>query len=493
MRTFRDHLADLESAGLLERMDAPVDPEWELASVARWLYHGFDDADRFALYFEDVAGYDMPVVAAALGASRRTYLQGLGLPPDAEPEAVHDRWHRALSNHRDPTLVSTAPVQQRVATGADASLGDLPVPVWTPAKDPDPYLTAVVVTKNRETGVRNMAIYRCQVVDETTIAINISARRHAFMDYQSYAESGDPAPVAIAVGASPAVHYSSITNVDYEVDEAALAGGLLGEPLEMVRAETVDLDVPAAAELVIEGEIDPEARRPEGPFGEFAGYMGHRSEKPVIDVTAVTARSDPVFYSLMGQVPPSEDHTIQSISNAALYREELVDGGYESVSDLYIDRTYSGILGHGVIALDPNSPGEGRDAGIELATGSQLKRVTVVNDDVDVRDPLHVAWAVNARADPSRDATVLEDVYLNPAKDPAVRTDPLDRSDTSKLVIDATVETIPEDLPPMAIPPKEDMEAALDTWAAADVPDPEPKRRMELLLDRHPGPDVDRP
>jgi UbiD family decarboxylase len=485
MRTFREHLEDLEADGLLERVGTPVDPEWELASMARWMYQGFDESDRFALLFEDVEGYDIPVTTAALGASRSTYRHAL----DVEPGEVHDHWRTALENQCAPERVSSAPIHERVSTGAEASLVDLPVPVWTPGKDPGPYLTTVVVTKNRETGVHNYAIYRSQVVDDHTIAINISTSRHGFRDYRSYAEADEPAPVAIVVGASPAVHLSSITNVDYEVDEAEIAGGLLGEPLETAPAETVDLELPANPEIAIEGEIDPSARLPEGPFGEFAAYMGYEYEKPVIDVTAVTGRTDRIFYGLMGQMPPSEDHTIQSISNAALYHKQLAeDEGFATVSDVHIDRTYSGILGHAVVQLDPRYRREGKEVGMTLANISQLKRVTVVDEDVDIRDPLHVAWAVNARVNPARDVTIMEDVFIDAAKDPAVRTEPRHRSDSSKLVIDATVESIPYELPPVAIPPKDDMEAALDSWAAADLPDLEPKRRMELMLEHHPGP-----
>lgn len=485
MPTFREHIDGLESAGLLERVTKPVDPEWELASMARWMYHGFDEGDRFALRFDDVEGYDIPVITAALGASRSVYAHGLGVTPDD----IHTHWRDSLANRHAPERVHSAPVHERVAIGTDASLGNLPIPVWTPRKDPGPYLTTVVVTKNRETGVQNLAIYRCQIINEDTIAINISPHRHGGRDFHSYADVGEPAPVAIVIGAAPAVHLSSITNIDYEEDEMELAGGLLGEPLQTVETKTVDLDVPASAEVVIEGEIDPTERIQEGPFGEFAGYMGHVSEKPVIDVTGISRRDEPIVYSLMGQVPPSEDHTIQSISNAALYEKQLVDDeGHPTISDLAIDKTYSGITGHGIVQIDPRYPEEGAEVGTKLGSITQLKRVTVVNRDVDPRDPLHVAWAVNARVNPKRDVTTLEDVYLNPAKDPAARTEPQHESDSSKLVVDATKESIPETLPPMAIPPRDDMEDALESWAAADLPDIEPKQRMQLMLEHHPGP-----
>ena len=223
MPSFRDHLETLEADGKLERVKTPVDPAWELPSMARWLFHGFDDADRFALMFEDVEGADIPVVAAALGASRSVYAQSLGV----EPDEIRDFWWSALDNFQTPRTVSDAPVQEQVSVGADVALGELPVPTWTPGKDAGPYLTAVVVTKNRETGVQNMAVYRCQVVDDDTIALNMSPRRHGHRDYQSFAEAGESAPVAIVIGAAPAVYYSSITNVDYEVDERELRLKLL--------------------------------------------------------------------------------------------------------------------------------------------------------------------------------------------------------------------------------------------------------------------------
>lgn len=485
MLEFRSHLDRLESEGLLHRVAKPVDPEWEIASMTRWMYHGFDEADRFGLLFENVDGYDWPVTTAAIGASRQVYARAL----DVEVGDIHSRWETALENFRRPTPVSDAPVKANVATGARATLADVPSLVWTPRKDAGPYLTTVVVTKNRETGVQNLAIYRCQMVDDGTLALNIKTGRHGFRDFRSYADADEPAPVAIVVGAAPAVHLSSITNVDYEEDELELAGGLLGEPLETTEAETVDLDVPASAELVIEGTIDPTERMREGPFGEFAGYMGHAFEKPVVDVTAICRRDDPIFYSSMGQMPPSEDHVIQSISNAALYRKRLADDeGHPTVSDVSIDETYSGILGHAIVRMDPRYPEEGAEVGTELANISQLKRVTVVNEDVDVRDPLHVAWAVNARVDPKRDVTILEDVFLNPAKDPAVETEPRDQSKSSKLVVDATVESIPVDeMPDVSIPPRADMNAALESWSETDLPELDPKRRMELLLDHHPG------
>ncbi|MFB6129427.1 MAG: UbiD family decarboxylase domain-containing protein, partial [Salinigranum sp.] len=173
----RTHIENLESAGLLQRVSKPVDKDWEIGCMARWIYHGVPEDQRFGILFEDVSGFDAPVMTAVLGASRHTYAQALGCAPDE----IHDRWREALSHPREPTAVDDAPVQAVVETGADASLADVPIPIWTPGKDAGPYVTALVVTKNRETGVQNMATYRSQVLDDSTIAINLTPGRHGFM------------------------------------------------------------------------------------------------------------------------------------------------------------------------------------------------------------------------------------------------------------------------------------------------------------------------
>lgn len=490
----RDHINNLEASGLLQRVSEPVDRNWEIGCMARWLYQGLDETDRFGLLFDDVEGFDIPVMTAVLGASREVYARSLGV----EPDGIHDRWRTALNNPLEPELIADAPVKEHVDLGDGASLDDIPIPVWTPRKDAGPYITALVITKNRETGVQNMATYRCQVVDGDTIAINITPGRHGYMDYQSYVEAGEVAPVAIAVAAEPAAHLSGIANVDYDRDEATVAGGLLDEPLERVMAETADLEVPANAEFIIEGEIDPSDRIEEGPFGEFAGYMGEVFEKPVFDVTAISHRDDPIYYGYISQMPPSESTTIQSISNAAMYHKQLnEDLGHQSVSDVYIDRTYGGLLAHCLIRMDPQYSSHAMEVGQLVANISALKRVTVVDDDVDIRDPMHIDWAMNSRYNPQRDTHIVEDVYLPAVLDPSVQLDAKGRPTTSKLVVDATEEMEMEDgipvvkKPDLSIPPKDLMVDALDSWDASDLPEFEPNDRMQLMLDHHPGPAED--
>ncbi|MFB6131691.1 MAG: UbiD family decarboxylase domain-containing protein, partial [Salinigranum sp.] len=264
------------------------------------------------------------------------------------------------------------------------------------------------------------------------------------------------------------------------------------------RAETVDLEVPANAEYVVDGEIDPERRVEEGPFGEFAGYMGEVFEKPVLSVTGVTHRRDPMFYGYISQMPPSESTMIQSVSNAAMYHAQLTQElGHPAVSDVYIDQTYGGLLAHAIVQMDPQYPSHAMEVGRTLADVSALKRVTVVNADVDIRDPRHVDWAMNSRFNPQRDTLVIEDVYIPAVLDPSVQMDPKGRPMTSKLVVDATEEMEMEDgeptvnLPDLSIPPRDLMEAAKESWAEAGLPELQVKRRMELMLERHPGDGAD--
>jgi 4-hydroxy-3-polyprenylbenzoate decarboxylase len=226
--------------------------------------------------------------------------------------------------------------------------------------------------------------------------------------------------------------------------------------------------------------------------------MGEVFEKPVFEVTAITHRTDPIFYGYISQMPPSESTTIQSISNAAMYHYELTaELGHPTVSDVYIDRTYGGLLAHAIVQMDPQYPSHAMEVGQLLANVSALKRVTVVDADVDIRDSMHVDWVMNARFNPQRDVQIVEDVYIPAVLDPSVQLDPKGRPMTSKLVVDATEELDMEDgvpvvhKPDLSIPPRDLMEAALDSWADAELPALEPKDRMSLMLAHHPGPGPD--
>lgn len=471
----REYLTALEAQGRLVRIGREVDARWEPACIARWMYQGLPDERRFGLVFERVAGYDMPLMTGVLGASRHTYALALGVTP----EQIAERWVQALRAPLDPVQIDAAPCQQVVLTGAQADLGRLPIPVWTPGKDAAPYITNVTITRDADTGRQNTAIYRTMVRGGRQVVVNLNPGRHGMRCAMSYWRRGRPAPIAWVLGAEPVVPLAAVANVPYGEDEIRIAGGLKGAPIDVVRACTVELLVPANAEIVIEAELHPDKRAAEGPFGEFAGYMGPVADKPIATVKAITHRERPIYHGLISQMPPSESTVIQSLGNAGLLLKTLRhDLGHESVADVHIDLTYGGLLAHGIIAMTPLYPGHAKQVGRLVADLTFLKRITVVDADVDIRDPMHMDWALNARYNPARDTVLVEDVFTPANMDPAIA-DPTVPNAGSKIIIDATQA---QGAPAFSLPDAEFMRRALTSWRDLDLPPFEVPRRMRLML-----------
>jgi UbiD family decarboxylase len=471
----REYLTALENRGLLQRVTKTVDPGWEPACIARWLYQGLPEQRRFGLLFESVSGYDMPLMVGVLGASTATYATAL----ETTPEGINERWVEAVRHPREPVTVTSALCQEVVRTGEDADLGILPVPVWTPGKDAAPYITNVTIARDADFGHQNTAIYRTMILDRRHVAVNLNPGRHGMRCASSYWRQGKPAPIAWALGAEPVVPLAAVANVPYGVDELTIAGGLKRDPIEVVRAKSVDLMVPANAEIIIEAELRPGETADEGPFGEFAGYMGPVAAKPVATITAITHRRDPIYHGIISQMPPSESTTIQSLGNAGLLLKTLRhDLGHESVADVYIDLTFGGLLAHGIIAMKPMYPGHAKQIGRLVADLTFLKRVTVVDADVDIRDPLHVDWALNSRYSPARDTIIVEDVFTPVNMDPAI-TDPTMPVAGSKIIIDATEAP---GVPEFSLPDRDFMRRSLQAWNEAGLPPFEIPKRMRLML-----------
>ena len=478
-RDIRDFIVALESKSKLRRISREVDHTTELACVARWMFQALPEDKRFGLFFESIAGFEIPVMTGILGASRETYAIAL----ETEPDNINDKWVQAFLNPVKPVLVDTAPCQEVVMTGEEVDLSKIPIPVWTPGKDVAPYISSTSVSKDADTGIQNAAVYRAMVQDKKHLAVNLAKGRHGTLCYESYARKGKPAPFAWIIGAEPAVHLGAVANVPYGVDELAIAGGLKGEAVEVVKAKTVDLMVPAHAEFIIEGEFRPGEFAPEGPFGEFAGYMGPVGQKPVATITAVTHRKDPIYYGYISQIPPSESTMMQSLSNAGLILKNLRhDLGHTTVRDAHIDLTYGGLLAHGIISMKPMYPGHAKQVGRLIADISTLKRVTIVDEDIDIRDPMHVDWAMNARYNAAQDTIIIENVMTSAIADPTVRIRDGKPELSSKLVIDATEK---EDAGEISLPTRALMMKALDLWREIGLPDFEIPKRVQSILNRY--------
>src|SRR5690349_13024675 len=323
-RDFQEHLARLEARGLLTRIDRPINKDTELHPLARWQFQGgLPESERRAFLFTNVvdsAGrrYDMPVAVGALAANAEIYAVGMGRPV----EEIGAAWTHALAHPIAPERVSSPPCQEVVITGdtlrgPGRGLAALPVPVSTPGFDAAPYLTATLaVTHDPETRIRNMGTYRAQLKASDRLGVRMASRVGGAGGYQHWLKHRGmktPMPCAIVVGAAPVVVFTGPQKLALDVDEMGVAGALAGGPIRVAKCVTIDCEVPADAEIVVEGLIDPELLEPEGPFGESHGHVALEDFNMSMQVTAITHRRAPVFCSIVSQVTPSESSVIKRV------------------------------------------------------------------------------------------------------------------------------------------------------------------------------------
>jgi 4-hydroxy-3-polyprenylbenzoate decarboxylase len=476
--TLRDVLLNLEERGKLLRVSKSVDISWEVACLVKWMFQAVAERDRTGLWFQNVAGHDIPVVIGALGVSTEVYAQIVGVAPNE----INTTWEKALLNPVAPLTVEEGACQEIILRNHEARLDRLPIPTWTPGKDIGPYITTTVVTSNARTRRQNIGFYRTRVRDAASVVANLNPGRQGFLNTCTWTDQGMRAPIAWVIGAHPIVQYAATANLPWGMDEIEVAGGVLGKPVQLVKAKSIELLVPADAEIVLEGEIYPGETDVEGPFGEFAGYMGPVAQKPVAHITAITHRKNPIYCAMTSQMPPSESTIVQSLTNAGVVQKMLRhDLGEYTVQDVYIDQTFGGLMAHAVIAMTPRYPGHAKKVGRMVADCTPIKRITIVDPDVDIRDSSHVEWAMNSRFDPSRDTEIIEDVFFPMGMDPSIRVMDGKSDPGSKIVIDAT-ETI--DAGPFSLPSKEKMDAALTSWREAGLPDFSIPKRARLRIER---------
>lgn len=421
----------LEERGDLKRVRRPVDRRLEIAHVTKKSI----DTQGPALLFENVVGFDAPVVTALCGTVDRCLL-ALRTTRDAWPEL----WARAMSDLVAWTVVDGGPCQEVVTTGDRVDLHRLPA-LWHYEKDAGYYISSgLVVTKDPDTGKQNAGIYRCLVLDRDKLSIYINWQDGKVIA-NKYMARGEPCPVAVVVGTDPALLHSAAIKVPFGVDEFEVAGALRGEAVEMVRCQTIDLHVPATAELVIEGEftpgdqdgfIGPSVYCDEGPFGEYTGYYGEERRSPVLSVRAVTHRSDMVYHGLVIGIPPGESAVMYS----ALRWVEMYDAvrrvvPREHIRGINIPPEAGNALA--VVSVRKTRPGQGKlIAAAVLAVGITVKKCIVVDDDIDPQDLGQVVWATEQR-------TRWEDYFSFEAT--GSQLDPVAREGNlvTKIGVDATV------------------------------------------------------
>jgi 2,5-furandicarboxylate decarboxylase 1 len=418
----RGDLARLADMGQLRRIRRPVSPVFELAAVAWRANHGP------ALLFESVGGTGVPV-ATGVGSTPGRVAALLGVQTRDLIPTLRDRLDHPVA----PVEVGRAPVQEVVHVD-DADLTRLPV-VTHYERDAGPFITAgVVIAEDPVSGERNCSFNRLHVRGPRETGINVLPR-HLWRMVQRAEAAGRPLEVAVVLGVDTAVRIAAATwgaSMPFSYDELAYAGALRGEAVPLVRCRTVGVRVPADAEIVIEGEIPPHVRAPEGPMMEFTGVYGDVFEFPVVRVRAITHRHDAIYHDML---PFSAEHLLLLGLPYAPMIGRAVAGAIGSVAAVHVTPGGCGKF-HAVVAIEKHHPADGRDAILAaLSAVRDIKQVIVVDADVDVTDPHDVEWAIATRFQADRDLIVLSGGWGN-LLDPSTPTPGL----SAKLGIDATID-----------------------------------------------------
>ena len=472
----QEHLRRLEAEGLLVRIDRAIDKDSELHPLVRWQFQGglHEDERRAFLFTNVVDGsgrhYDVPVAVGALAASARIYAVGMGRPTDE----IGDAWLRAIANPIASTRVTTATCQEVVISGdalrqPDGGLKLLPVPISTPGFDAAPYLTATLcVTRDPETGVRNMGTYRAQLKATDRLGVRMAARpggAGGYLHWQKYRKLKQPMPIAIVVGCAPVVMFTGPQKLPIDCDEMAVAGALAGAPIRTVKALTVDLDVPADAEFVVEGLIDPELLEPEGPFGESHGHVALEGYNMSMQVTAITHKRDPVWLSILSEVTPSESSVMKRIAYEPRYLAHLRDTlAIKGVRRVVMHETLSNLRKTLFVQFSPGVPRTEIWRALHGAATLQAdigKYVIGVSEDIDANNLDAVFWSLAYRANP------IEDVHIAPYRSAGHGPKSEGGGVESTMLIDATQKTAD---PPISLPKREFMERARAIWEELKLP-----------------------
>lgn len=462
-KDLREYLKALDLRGKLHHVKQEVDSGWEVAAVMRRTFQRIPRERRPAVMFERVRGYSMPLVAGTLGASPEVYALAL----ETTVDQIADKWAQAQSKPIPPVTVPKGPVKEVVLKGDQVDVSKLPHCVWTRGQDPAPYVTGpCVVSKDPETGERNMGTYRLMLKGKNRFGLYFTNTwRHMYPHVMKNEKQGKPTPCAVVIGCDPPVPLTSVARV--QGDEFGVAGGLRGAPLEIVKCETNDLEVPAHAEIVIEGFVPPGVREPEGPFGEYSGYMGASGPSFVMEVTCVTHRRDAIYQAFFSQMPPSESSCIRGTGRDVAFYKHMTRDLKLPVRDVHLLEAGGGAA-FLAISLRRDHPGLPQRAmwAAWAYEPSLSKFVVVVDEDIDIRDQFQLLWAMSWHVQPERDIYVCKNTAAT-GLDPSVTAELGDQSQrqdllSSKVGIDATRK---HKFPARSIPPKEDLDRVDAHWA----------------------------
>ncbi len=427
----RDFIAQLEKLGELKRVRAPVSTNLEMTEICDRVLR----AQGPAILFENPVGHSMPVLANLFGTPRRVAL-GMGedsvealrevgkllayLKEPEPPKGLKDAWDKlpVLKQvlNMAPKIVSSAPCQQIVREGADVDLARIPVQHCWPG-DAAPLVTwGLTVTRGPHKPRQNLGIYRQQVIGRDKLIMRWLAHRGGALDFREHvkANPGVPFPVAVALGADPATILGAVTPVPDSLSEYQFAGLLRGAKTELVKCLGSDLQVPASAEIVLEGHIDPDETALEGPFGDHTGYYNEQEHFPVFTVDRITMRRDPIYHSTYTGKPPDEPAILGVALNEVFV--PLLVKQFPEITDFYLPPEGCSYR-MAVVSMRKQYPGHAKR--VMFGVWSFLRQfmytkfIIVTDDDVNVRDWKEVIWALTTRVDPSRDTLLVDNTPID--------------------------------------------------------------------------------
>jgi UbiD family decarboxylase len=425
-RDIRDFLNFLEGKGFLKWVKKEVNVKYEVARMIRETC----DTQGPCLLFENVKDYEMPIVGGMFATRRRALLA-----LEAEQNNVIERLLKGINNSIEPEIVKSGPCQEVEFLGDEVDLNKLPI-LQHYKRDCGAYITSgVTIAKHPETGYRNLSIHRMMLKGRNKLGFYIASPDRHIWHYLAAAEKRrEPLEIAVAIGVDPVICIASQIKTSIDKYELSIAGGLRGQPVKTVKCRTVDLEAPSTSEIIIEGEILPNVREPEGPFGEYTGYYGKTAESPIVKVKAITHREDAIYQALLTGIPITENHILKQIPlEATLYK--FLKEVSPNVKAVHLTPG-GGCQHHAIISIKQSYAGEAKSVAL-AALGSMvgLKHVIIVDDDIDIFNPTQVEWAIAYRFQADSDLIMVRG-KAEAALDPSVPFQGIWQ--TSAIAIDAT-------------------------------------------------------
>ncbi|MDZ7656551.1 MAG: 4-hydroxy-3-polyprenylbenzoate decarboxylase [Sulfurimicrobium sp.] len=427
----RDFIAQLEQQGELKRISAEVDPHLEMTEICDRVLH----AEGPAILFENPRGHSIPVLANLFGTPRRVAM-GMGedsvealrevgkllafLKEPEPPKGLKDAWDKLpifkQVLNMAPKELSSAPCQDVVWEGKDVDLAKLPIQTCWPG-DVAPLITwGLVITRGPYKKRQNLGIYRQQVIAPNKVIMRWLAHRGGALDLRDFLEAnpGQPFPISVALGADPATILGAVTPVPDSLSEYQFAGLLRGSKTELVKCLGNDLQVPASAEIVLEGVIHPGEMAPEGPYGDHTGYYNEVAEFPVFTIERITMRRNPIYHSTYTGKPPDEPAILGVALNEVFV--PLLQKQFPEITDFYLPPEGCSYR-MAIVSIKKQYPGHAKRVlfGVWsfLRQFMYTKFIIVTDDDVNIRDWKEVIWAMTTRVDPARDTLLIENTPID--------------------------------------------------------------------------------